>query len=251
MSAWHALQSELDAWSEDGRTATLWWRDDDAVTETRALSRLCDVAGAHGVGLCIAAIPADVRPDILARNDWPDGSAILQHGYAHQNHAPDGEKKSEFGADRGTDDIVSDLGRGWSVISRSLNALAAFVPPWNRIGNNVIKALPDLGFFGLSTFGPRKQTMPVGGLYQTNTHVDPIDWRGHRGYVGDDAAISQMIAHLSARRTGSVDAMEPTGILTHHLVHDDACWRFVETIAQTVADHPAARWLRSDEVFVA
>ena len=249
MRIWTDLRSELDAWETTHNTATLWWRDDDAVAETPELNRLYEIAGAYDAALCVAAIPAHVDQTIVSKSEWPVGSVLVQHGYAHENYAPEGTKKSEFGADRPIGDSVADIERGWSVINRSIHALAAFVPPWNRISDAAIQALPNLGFLGVSTFGPRKRAEPAHGLHQTNTHVDPIDWHGHRGYLGDDNAVSQVIEHLRKRRSGQVDANEPTGLLTHHLVHDEACWGFVERLAEVIAAHPGARWLHGDEVF--
>lgn len=249
MDIWRDLHVELDAWQADGRSATLWWRDDDAVTRNAALDRLFEIADQHAASLCVAAIPAGTDDALLANDDWPTGSAIVQHGYAHQNHAPTGEKKCEFPANRPMEEMSIDLRNGHSIISRGVQALAAFVPPWNRISDAAMRLLPDLGFMGISTFGPREAPYPTDGLIQANTHVDPIDWRGHRGYVGDDAAVGQLVRHLSARRLGQVDGSEPTGILTHHLVHDEDCWRFLDRLAGVIADHPSATWLRVDEVF--
>ena len=39
-SGWAVLEAELDLWQAAGRTASFWWRDDDAVAATPALSRL-------------------------------------------------------------------------------------------------------------------------------------------------------------------------------------------------------------------
>ena len=39
---WQDLRDELDRWAEAGRTATLWWRDDDAVMPGPLLDRLAE-----------------------------------------------------------------------------------------------------------------------------------------------------------------------------------------------------------------
>ncbi len=116
------------------------------------------------------------------------------------------------------------------------------VPPWNRISRDVAAALPGLGFRRLSLFGPRRPEDAVSGVVRVNVHVDIVDWRGGRGYVGDEAALGGIAAHLETRRRGACDPDETTGILTHHLVHDEACWSFVDAVAETVGGHPAARW---------
>jgi hypothetical protein len=37
--------------------------------------------------------------------------------------------------------------------------------------------------------------------------------------------------------------------LTHHLVHDDAGWRFLERLFEATATHPAVRWLAAEAIF--
>jgi hypothetical protein len=90
-------------------------------------------------------------------------------------------------------------------------------------------------------------------LNQVNTHVDVIDWRGRNGppggFLGEDACLSLFIGHLRARRLGTVDADEPTGILSHHLVHDAATWRFLEKLRDFLANQTAARLLDPSAVF--
>ena len=52
-----------------------------------------------------------------------------------------------------------------------------FAEPYVRSGE-LVPVLPELGYRGLSQFGPRKRVTPVQHLRQVNCHVDPIDWRG-------------------------------------------------------------------------
>jgi len=249
LTTWADLNEELDRWTDAGLSARFWWRDDDATNDTPALQRLLKLARAANAAPAIAVIPSMIGEDLMGRGDWPANTALVQHGYAHMNHAPDGEKKAEFGDHRATADMLEDLARGWRVLSRIGLALATFVPPWNRIAAEVVGRLPEVGLRAVSTFGPRRDRHPAQDVLQVNTHIDPIDWRGTRGYRGDAEALGQAVRHLSARRNGEVDREEPTGLLTHHLVHDAACWRFVETFLETVAQHPAASWATPGEVF--
>ncbi len=109
------------------------------------------------------------------------------------------------------------------------------VPPWNRIDPLVVARLPEAGFAGLSTFGPRAAVHPVPGLVQCNTHVDLIAWRRDRAFIGVDAAIDRLVLHLESRRAGVGDPAEPTGILTHHLDLDAPAWRFSPTSSRARA----------------
>ena len=97
MTSWRNLSAELDAWAAAGRSATLWWRDDDAVAPSPELDRLLTLARARDLPLALAVIPARASQDLA---DWlvaqPARATLVQHGYAHQNHARKGEKKAEF-----------------------------------------------------------------------------------------------------------------------------------------------------------
>ncbi len=76
--------------------------------------------------------------------------------------------------------------------------------------------------------------------------MDLIDWRGGRRFRGVDRVLEQLCAHLAARREGGVDAAEPSGILTHHLDHDEDCWHFMEALLEHCNDHPGALWLDAE-----
>jgi hypothetical protein len=58
-----------------------------------------------------------------------------------------------------------------------------------------------------------------------------------------EAALEALVGHLAARRSGRVDANEPSGILTHHLETDEATWAFMEELLARTAGRPGARWI--------
>jgi hypothetical protein len=128
-------------------------------------------------------------------------------------------------------------------------ALAALVPPWNRISPAVMAALPAIGLRHCSTYGARKTPHPVPAIQQVNTHMDIMDWHDGRRFLGEAAALELAMGHLAARRQRLADPEEATGLLTHHLVHDQAAWRFVGEFVKRTLAHPAARWLNGREVF--
>jgi enoyl-CoA hydratase/carnithine racemase len=113
----------------------------------------------------------------------------------------------------------------------------------------VTDLLLGLGFHGLTTFNARAVAEETTRLSIVNTHVDIIDWMGTRGYAGDDVVLSAAINHLMAKRTGSADPAEATGILTHHLAHDDDCWAFVEKFGRLTASNPAVAWRQAVDLF--
>ena len=251
MTPWDRLAEELDAWKAAEKTAEFWWRDDDAIDVTPELERLLALRTTLDLPLALAVIPAPARPELAEALKGQTGVDILQHGYAHISHRPAGAKKAELGADRGLWDIARELsdGRGWMVEFFDTDWLSVMVPPWNRIDPEVANLLPGLGFHGLTTFNAREAAGQIDELMIVNTHVDIVDWAGRGGYRGDDAVLSATIDHLAAKRSGSADPCEATGILTHHLVLDDAGWNFIEKFGRFTVEHPAVSWRAAAHLF--
>jgi hypothetical protein len=254
MTSWQNLSEELDAWAAAGRCATLWWRDDDAIEPSPELARLLALAAARDLPLALAVIPARAS-EALA--EWlrvhPARPALLQHGYAHKNHAPEGEKKAELGPHRPAGAVLEELTRGWQRMTELFGETWApiLVPPHNRIAGSVVQGLRELGFRGLSTHGPRAAVLAAPGLVQVNTHLDIMHWPDPRGFLGEAESLDLLIAHLRARRRGEVDALEPTGLLTHHPAHDAPAWAFLEALLDRLAGHSAARFVEAGEAFAA
>ena len=251
MATWSDLESELGAWSAAGREATLWWRDDDATHPTPALERLLNIAAANHVPICLAVIPAAAHPGLNSLLKSPADVAIAVHGISHENFADPGEKKCELVEGRSPQMLARQLRQGFD----SLLALAGdhtipvVVPPWNRIAKTLLPSLPAHGFRGISTYGDRRSNEPTQGLLQVNCHVDPINWRGGRSFVGTEQALDMLICHLARRRLGSADSREPTGLLTHHAVWTDEAFAFLEEVFARTRQDPAIRWQTAHEVF--
>lgn len=212
---------------------------------------MLESAAAQDIPLALAVIPADAEPALNERVAALPGLTILQHGYAHQNHAPATEKKQELGPHRPFPSVVGELATGQARLERLFGSRfhPILVPPWNRIAPALVPMLPAFGYRGLSLYQPRARAEAAPGLIQANAHIDIVDWTGTRGFVGESAALGMAIGHLAARRAGHADALEPTGLLTHHLVHDGACRAFLDRFLAAVAAHPAAGWLGAEAVF--
>jgi hypothetical protein len=250
-AAWDRLAAELDAWGEAGQRATLWCRDDDAIRESPALRQLLHIFDAFDIPIAIAAIPAAIEASLTGAVSTSPRASVLQHGYAHRNHAPAPARRCELGLDRPMAEMFAELVAGRSRLEREFvgRFVAALVPPWNRIDRQVVATLAGAGFHGLSTFGARAAEAPARGIVQSNTHVDLIAWRTNRGFVGTDIAIDRLVGHLRARRERAADAAEASGILTHHLDMDDAAWRFLTDLMTRTREHPAVAWLDASAVF--
>lgn len=245
MTPWHRLAAELDLWGEAGRRADLWWRDDDACRDTPALQRLLALAQDANVPIALAVVPAHLEQSLVDAVAKADAVTVLQHGYAHRNHAPPGARNWELGAERPVDVVAGELEAGRTRLERGFGPRFApvLVPPWNRIHSALTERLPGIGFSGLSTFGPRERARPGPSLVQCNTHVDLIAWRRDRAFIGVEAAVGRLVAHLAARRAGTVEPEEPTGLLTHHLDFAAAPWPFLGELFARTREHGAATWV--------
>ena len=238
-SVWQPLLAELDHWRQSGRRAPLWLRDDDAVEPTAALDRLLEVVNRHAIPATLAVIPAHARASLSARLAPENRITVAVHGWAHDNHAPAGEKKQELGPHRQPELVLAELSEAKVVIDRQFagQVAAVLVPPWNRIDAGLLPSLGEIGFAALSVFG-RARPAPISLV---NTHVDIIDWHGGRGGKDHGELAQELAEELRWRR--EADSSEAVGVLTHHLVHDETAWLFLEDLFAATAVHPACRWM--------
>lgn len=245
------LYQELDEWNFAGEEAMLWWRDDDAVESTSPLTRLLDLSTRFDVPLALAVIPDMVKDSLVATLSTRTLVTVLQHGIAHQNRAPAGAKKQELVGGVEVGEIVTALKNGFDHLGSAFGErfCPVLVPPWNRIDQALLPLINDIGFRGLSTFTPRPLAAVGDEVWVINTHADLIDWKGGRQFIGEQAIVDQLVGHLAARRLGKADRAEPTGLLTHHLVHDEQCWRFLDTLLDALDQHPAVTWLSAERAF--
>jgi hypothetical protein len=243
VNAWQYLFDELDRWPAGG--ASLWWRDDDATAPSARLDRLL---GLGHQPLALAVIPAQAEPT-LAERLAGSGVDVLQHGFAHANHEPAGAKKAELGGARPGEVVLEELVRGRDRLRQLFGRLSlpVLVPPWNRIAAGLAVRLPAHGYGGLSTVKPRLRR--AAGPFQANVHVDVVDWRSGRRFIGAEAALGLTTAHLAARRRGEADPEEPTGLLTHHLVMDEPAFAFTGELLARSAAHGAVQWLAARDIF--
>lgn len=245
---WRALGFELDSWATSGQVATMWWRDDDATDACPPLRRLRALSDAVDVPVALSVVPAVATQELAAFiADWPQ-AVVLQHGYEHVNYASVGDKKTELANGRPIATMLADVERGAETMRRMFgdHSIPVLVPPWNRISPALVTALPKLGLTGLSAFRGRKVAPPE--VVEVNVHVDVVNWRG-RVFVGERMALEAVINHLRSRRLGSDDPNEPTGLLTHHQVLDEAAWSFLDKFLTVTRAHRAVRWLDARSVF--
>ncbi|WPZ35418.1 hypothetical protein T8K17_04555 [Thalassobaculum sp. OXR-137] len=236
MSALNTLAAHLDRRGETGRPLLLWWRDDDLETPSAELSVCLDALHAAGIAAAFAAIPSGLTPAAVAALDGT-GAALFVHGWAHTDHAPAGEKKSEYGPARPVAERLEEIARGREAVEAigGDRAFACFVPPWNRIGDDLLPELGAAGILALSAFAPPRRAAPAAAVPRLDTHVDLIDWRGTGKPVSGDGFVARLFEH------DGVDG--PVGILSHHRVTDRRAWTDWAPLLRLLSDHPAVRWL--------
>jgi hypothetical protein len=242
VTGWDELRAALDGVAARGEAIRVWWRDDDAGRDAPALTRLLDLAECLDLPLALAVVPMWLDANSQARIAASSIATVLQHGFAHANYGQPEGKPIELGG-RDPESILSELERGRAMLADAFGCafLAILVPPWNRLDAGLVERLTGCGFVGLSTFGRRAGAEAAPGLAQINTHLDPIDWRGTRLFLGEPVALGRLIAVL--------DADEPIGILSHHLAMDEGGWAFLRRLLRTLADHPGARMCPARELF--
>ncbi|MGE0281522.1 MAG: polysaccharide deacetylase family protein [Rhizobiaceae bacterium] len=226
-AAWAPLRQELARWAQADRRPAFWLRDDDAIKPTPPLDRLVSLTERFRAPLVLASIPAYAAQALADRLASHPLVSVAVHGWSHENHAPTGQKKQELGLHRPEGEVLADLRRGLDRIGALFGrqAIPLLVPPWNRIDAALLQALPGLGYHALSAYGPAKPTP----LPMINSTVDIMDWHGTRACLPTPVLVEMITTQLRAAFAND----EAIGVLTHHLVHDEAAWVFLEKLFET------------------
>ena len=211
---------------------SFWLRDDDAIAPTPALDKLLQLTEHNDVPVALAVIPALAGQPLVARLAGSAGACPVVHGWAHANHAPGDSKKQELGLHRPLPAVVKELADARQRMEDLFGSrhLAMLVPPWNRIAPELPPLLAQLGYRALSAFG---SAAPAASVTVVNTQLDIMNWRGNRGCRDH----GEMIDELAGLIQRHADDGAPIGVLTHHLVHDDAAWDFLQQLFEATAGH--------------
>ena len=227
----------LDQAAARGIKIPFWWRDDDAVDVTPPLEKLLALAQKYEVPLALAVVPKQATAALAERLANERSVSVLQHGWRHRNHAPDGEKQVELGDHRPAKVVLEELRLGFTRMTELFESqfLPVLVPPWNRIADGVRERSPEIGLTRLSTFGPA----PAGDPHWINVHLDIIEWRPIRRPLSPSEAYAVLTTEMERRLAGD---SEPVGIMTHHLEHEEGNWSFLDDLLELIAKHPAVEW---------
>jgi len=231
------------------RTPKFWLRDDDAVRPSRSLDRLLSLTAEYSVPLTLAVIPAhtdDALVQVLADTEHV---SVALHGWSHTNYAARTEKKQELGKHRPVSECLDTLRLGRDKLSELFGPrfLPVLVPPWNRISDEIVEQLSTLDITCLSTFGDERPSnerlgeQPTSMVIQINSHIDIIDWKGSRGGRELTDLVEQMRVELLNNRPF-------LGVLSHHLVHDEAAWVFLEQLFALTACNSLVDWVSINDL---
>jgi len=243
MSAWlDELRQALDAASHG---VDFFFRDDDAGWNDERLLDLLDLFERHSMPIDVAAIPtaltsgmaAELRLRLEAR---PDGVAIHQHGFAHQNHEPMERRKCEFGLARDAALQQSDIELGKSRLNDLFGSLVRpiFTPPWNRCASATGECLRRAGFRILSR-DVTARPLNLDGLIELPV---TIDWfaRARRVRVS--------LEELGAALAAGVRASTPVGVMFHHALMDETERHRASELFALLASHTSARCSLMEQV---
>jgi hypothetical protein len=231
------------------------------------LARLHELAENHDITIGLAIIPAKLHPS-LPRYVSEHGRRFypMCHGWRHINHARSGHRPAEFGAERPISALVNDARLAYQAFSSHFGDVdVVFVPPFGRISRTLIRALPDIGFSGISGAAgwlerklmhlsdwniriPTISSLWRSGVPRLDVQIDPIDWRERT--ARDPAIISEALVRcLRARRNGLLASSLPIGFVTHHLDHDESVWRACDAVLRVLRRHEAVEFLQVGQFF--
>jgi hypothetical protein len=239
MLGWRRLEAEIAHWREAGHRPRLWWRDDDARTDTPQLRRLIVQVARADLPLCLGVIPDGLDRRLCVAVAPFERIVALQHGVDHVDRtgAP-----SEFRPDESADRVASRLREGWAALEGFGRRLPVYIPPWNAITPNVEAALGLSGHQGLSAWAGLSRPG------RTDAHIDLLHWRGGPRFAGHERILVRLTEALRLRRReGRWD--DPVGLLTHHLVHDEPAWRFLDELLLSAPLQECVDWPDPDVLF--
>lgn len=216
------LERELLLWARDGHKPRLWWRDDDARTPGPALDRLLTVA--DGAPLSLAIIPDGDLPALHERLKAAPTVTVSQHGVDHHNRRNNGDRRSEHPAGSDETMIAERISTARQRMETAGLPPAFYTPPWNAFDATDLAAVRKAGFpaFSAGIYG-----RPAEGLAHVGAQVDILRWKGDPRFRGRARIFRALRKELRSRRKAG-DYDNPIGLLTHHLVHDEPAWEFLD-----------------------
>jgi hypothetical protein len=211
MSSW--LNPIATALDNSHQPVRIFFRDDDAGWANDRLYALLDVFANRNMPIDLAVIPEALEPiltnELLAR--WRQAPLLLglhQHGFSHQNHEPESERKCEFGAARSKSQQHTDINAGKELIESYLGEAndPIFTPPWNRCTQDTVNILEDFGFEILS------RDLSAKPFESTSLKHAPVSINWSRLIKSHDHPRTEIAKQL----VSNIEQHQLTGVMFHH-----------------------------------
>jgi hypothetical protein len=129
----------------------LFIRNDDVWTLEKSFTDFFAIMYGLKIPVVYAVIPKLLEKSAAiflrkAKEKTPDLIDIVQHGYAHENHADAGQRKYEFGDNRTYQQQVYDIEAGIKIMKKWFGGLLTpgFIPPYHSENADTVKALEYL-----------------------------------------------------------------------------------------------------------
>ncbi len=217
--------------------AKVFFRADDVAIPSAKQNLLLQLFARHDTPLCAAIVPAwfnKSRWNAICRQ--VDGKQHLfawhQHGWNHRNREIAG-KKQEFGPGASLEQKQRNLLRGRDKLAAVLGKhfLPVFTPPWNRLDQDTMYILKELGFRAISRYrDPKFPSIP--GLPDLAANIDLHTRKEDSADAGWDALLRELDQALA---TGLA------GLMIHHQRMNDAAFAFLDRLLSSLGKRPGIR----------
>ncbi len=237
------LWLELRRWRAAGRTARLWWRDDDAcgsasTLDRLLLDRLLQLSTATHKPLTLAVAPVGEMSGLAARLDGAELVSLAQHGVGHETRR-EGPDAGEFPHDGDQKQVQAALDAGWRRMDQLPRVLKVFVSPWSDVHPRLERALSANGYAGWSASG---LVAASGTCPRLDIHLDLMRGRDGPRFRRRGKLLAALAGELRRRRRAGLWEA-PIGLLSHHRSHDTAAWTFLGDFLRWTSARPEFAWV--------
>ncbi len=212
--------------------AEVLFRGDDVAVPGRNLQRMLDIFLRTERPLLLAVVPAWLRQDHWQELLRVSRDAPLftwgQHGWRHADHEACG-KKNEFPPGRALAHKRADLLKGRERLLRIMGPRFSpvFTPPWNRMDQDSLELLPELGFVAVSADAKLLPHTPVltQRLEFRPVHVDLHTRREQTPAAALEGMLAEFARCLARGRCG---------VMLHHQRMGLPSFDFLERLLGTI-----------------
>lgn len=232
----HAIHAGVEAYVRNTPSSDepprVYFRADDIALPSPTCKNMLTTFAEHDTPLALAVVPSWMTQEHKESliSTAPEKQSLWcwhQHGWAHCNNAVSG-KKCEFGSDRSLAECSGDLLQGYERMQELFGNkfYPLFTPPWNRISEENIHVLKDIGFKAISSVATAPQQTV---LQDIPMHVDLHTRKETSAAKGWNNLFDELTAAIA---TGSC------GIMLHHERMNENAEHFLQRLLITLKSYP-------------